>query len=89
MRERARSVREFTLAIFASWLVLQNLVLLTIALGVPSNAMKSVVVALWKAAWVVLATVWMLPVAVLIAGVFMVFILRGVRQPQRWEVRHG
>jgi len=92
MRDHVRRARELTLAIFAVWLVVQNVVLLAFVPWAELGPVMVVANALIKAAFMVMAPLWILPLAMLAAWAITVFGVRdasAARRGESLEVRHG
>ncbi len=90
--ERVRRARELMLAIFAVWLVIQNLVLLVFVPWSDLGRVAVVVGALVKAALLVVAPLWFLPIAILTGVALTSMTVResvGPRAGVKVEVRHG
>ena len=91
-RDHVRRARELTLAIFAVWLVVQNVVLLAFVPWAELGAVMVVANALIKAAFMVMAPLWILPLAMLAAWAIRVQRVRDASAPRRGEslkVHHG
>jgi hypothetical protein len=91
-REHLRRARELMFAIFAVWLMVQNLVLLAF---VPWDKLGTAMVvanALIKTALLVFAPLWILPLAVLVGFAITVHgarVAEASREHESLEVRHG
>lgn len=91
-RDHVRRARELMLAIFTLWLVVQNGVLLMFLPWTDWSGAMVVVNALIKAAFLVLAPLWVLPLAILVGAAVTAYAVRGTTvQPGSgsWGVRHG
>lgn len=87
-----RHVRELILAIFALWLVVQNLVLLSFVPWAELGTVTLVVNALLKAAFLMMAPLWLLALAMLAGWVIAVAGVRegsSARENREMGVRHG
>ena len=84
--------RELSLAVFALWLVVQNLLLLAFVPWAKLGPIMVVVNAIIKAAFFVMAPLWALPVVAMLGAVVTAHWMKRTRpatEADRWEVRHG